>query len=171
MCASKPLGSDLRCWTMKRCCRRVDGSMRQPLPAISAIRSYLVQPMEAAELRALARMFVPGSHRCSSQFPAIILCPNSSRQKRRVPGGFACEPWDSQSETISEFSLRTAHSLCGSGVGRFTLQVFSAFYQCISATGRGHSRHWGDHAALAKAGSALTSRSNRCPNPKPSVQL
>ena len=35
----------------------------------------------------------------------------------------------------------------------------------------GLSRHWGDQAALAKAGSALASRSNRCPNPEPSVPL
>ena len=37
--------------------------------------------------------------------------------------------------------------------------------------GRGPSRDLGDHAALAKAGSALAIRSNRCPNPAPSVPL
>ena len=36
---------------------------------------------------------------------------------------------------------------------------------------RGPSRDLGDHAALAKAGSALEIRSNRCPNPAPSVPL
>jgi aromatic ring hydroxylase len=35
----------------------------------------------------------------------------------------------------------------------------------------GLAKHWGDHAALAKAGSALEVRSNRCPNPVPSVPL
>src|SRR5271165_3078311 len=35
----------------------------------------------------------------------------------------------------------------------------------------GPSRDLGDHAALAKARSALAIRSNRCPNPAPSVPL
>jgi hypothetical protein len=35
----------------------------------------------------------------------------------------------------------------------------------------GPSRDLGDHAALAKAKSALAIRSNRCPNPAPSVPL
>jgi hypothetical protein len=36
---------------------------------------------------------------------------------------------------------------------------------------QGPSRDLGDHAALAKARSALDIRSNRCPNPAPSVLL
>jgi hypothetical protein len=35
----------------------------------------------------------------------------------------------------------------------------------------GPSKHPGDHAALAKAGSTLEIRSNRCPKPAPSVPL
>ena len=35
----------------------------------------------------------------------------------------------------------------------------------------GLSRLLGDHAALAKVGSSLAIRSNRCPNPAPSVPL
>jgi NADP-dependent 3-hydroxy acid dehydrogenase YdfG len=35
----------------------------------------------------------------------------------------------------------------------------------------GLSGHWGDHAALEKARSASGIRSNRCPNPTPSVPL
>jgi AcrB/AcrD/AcrF family len=35
----------------------------------------------------------------------------------------------------------------------------------------GPSRDLGDHAALARAGSASEIRSNRCPNPAPSVPL
>ena len=37
--------------------------------------------------------------------------------------------------------------------------------------GRGTVQTLGDHAALAKVGSALAIRSNRCPNPAPSVPL
>jgi hypothetical protein len=40
----------------------------------------------------------------------------------------------------------------------------------ITAVG-GPSRDLGDHAALARAGSASAIRSNRCPNPAPSVPL
>jgi hypothetical protein len=39
------------------------------------------------------------------------------------------------------------------------------------AVPKGPSKHWGDHAALAKVGFALEIRSNRCPNPAPSVPL
>jgi hypothetical protein len=43
--------------------------------------------------------------------------------------------------------------------------------EAVEAAERGPSRDLGDHAALAKAGPASAIRSNRCPNPAPSVPL
>jgi hypothetical protein len=43
--------------------------------------------------------------------------------------------------------------------------------ELVFAVARGTVQTLGDHAAWAKAGSALAIRSNRCPNPAPSVPL
>jgi phosphoglucomutase len=90
------------------------------------------------------------------------------------PARLECEYFERQpdlDDPEQRVSFGTSGHRGSSLRGSFTEAHILAITQAICDFRRGLSRHWGDHAALARAGSALARRSNRCPNPGPSVPL
>jgi len=77
---------------------------------------------------------------------------------------------------LSQRAMASLHGfsqrlLCAveTGSDNMTIRTMARFAAAVD--GEGPSRDLGDHAALAKVRSALAIRSNRCPNPAPSVPL